>query len=179
MIDFKVNDERMWPELVKQLDPLREAGFLTHYNGTAVVQRPLTIVVSGDAPFHWVLGAGAKATRHRDIFYDAPLTALALEREAPYNLYNSYYASVDFRKAIGPIVGNRFSQNQLLQIRRQVRRAHEEGLKVRDWGTPDWPRGRRNHVWHVLVREGVDVLNVNDLRDATRQDWRKHRSWLI
>jgi hypothetical protein len=29
----------------------------------------------------------------------------------------------------------------------------------------------RNHVWDVLVREGVDVLNVDDLRGVSKQVW--------
>ena len=29
----------------------------------------------------------------------------------------------------------------------------------------------RNHVWHVLVKEGADVLSVDDLAAAAMQDW--------
>lgn len=179
VIDFKYDGEHIWPHLVQQLAPLREAGYLTYVNESSVIQRPITIVASGDAPFQRIL----ESTTSRDIFFDAPLDEVSdLSSDAPagdppYNVYNSYYASIDFKKAIGSIRGNRFSQDQLATIRHQVRAAHESGLKVRYWGTPSWPRGLRNHVWHVLVREGVDVINVDDLRDATRQDWRKHRSW--
>lgn len=184
LIDFKVDGELIWPHLIKQLEPLRQAGFLTHFNGSAVIQRPITVVASGDAPLHRIL----ERTTHSDIFFDAPLNELTSFASphtptdpavglSPYNPHNSYYASVDFRKAIGSVNLNRFSQGQLAKLRRQVTAAHEQGLKVRYWGTPSWPRGLRNHVWHVLVREGVDVINVDDLRDATQQDWRKHRSW--
>jgi hypothetical protein len=37
--------------------------------------------------------------------------------------------------------------------------------------------GLRNHVWHILIREGVDILNVDDLRGATRRDWRRKKGW--
>lgn len=179
VIDFKLDGEHIWPHLVQNLDPLREAGFLTHFNGSSVVQRPITIVVSGDAPFHRIL----EQNTSRDIFFDAPLGEFSSSSlyspvvELPYNSNNSYYASVNFKKEIGSIKGNQFSQDQLAKIRHQVKAAHEHGLKVRYWGTPSWPRGLRNHVWHILVREGVDIINVDDLRDATQQDWRKHRSW--
>ncbi|KAJ5610657.1 hypothetical protein N7510_007376 [Penicillium lagena] len=181
VVDFKRDGERIWPHLVEQLEPLREAGYLTHVNGSSVIRRPITIVVSGNAPFHRI----TELTNAGDIFFDAPLDEVSHlspntpADELPYNAQNSYYASVDFQKAIGTVKGNRFSQDQLATIRHQVRAAHEHGLKVRYWGTPSWPRGLRNHVWHVLVREGVDVINVDDLRDATQKDWRKHRSWLI
>ncbi|KAL1886317.1 Altered inheritance of mitochondria protein 6 [Paecilomyces lecythidis] len=200
LIDFKTDPEILWPHVVEQLDSLRRAGYLTHFNGTTVVQRPITVVATGYAPFHLIV---ANST-YRDIFLDAPLDMLktrepspyeklGLEEEAAaaaggggrgaeysvedYDVTNSYYASVDFRKAIGPLFHNRFSQAQLELLRAQVRAAHARGLKVRYWGTPSWPRGLRNHVWHILVREGVDLINVDDLREATMQDWRKHRSW--
>jgi hypothetical protein len=56
-------------------------------------------------------------------------------------------------------------------IRGQVRGAHRRGLKARYWNLPSWPLGLRNHVWDVLVREGVDVLNVDDLRGVSRIAW--------
>ncbi|KAL1965444.1 hypothetical protein VTN77DRAFT_5700 [Rasamsonia byssochlamydoides] len=214
LIDFKSDGELLWDYVYAQLEPLRTAGYLSYFNGEKIVPRPVTVVVTGNAPFHRVLGNST----YRDIFYDAPLDQLespagahssaardeisaesadpVSESEPPaaptplstpisgdrqsgdvYNYTNSYYASVDFGKTIGRLQRNRFSQAQLDLIRAQIRAAHQRGLKVRYWGTPGWPRGLRNHVWHVLIREGVDVINVDDLWEATRQDWRKHRSW--
>ncbi|KAF7167882.1 hypothetical protein CNMCM5623_001029 [Aspergillus felis] len=187
LIDLKTDGNDTWPYLVEQLAPLREAGYLTHFDGVEMVQRPVTIVVSGDAPFHLIT---ANST-YRDIFFDAPLDKLdqnssesnaevtAAAAASDYNYTNSYYASVDFRKTIGSLSRNRFSQDQLVRVREQVAAAHDRGLKVRYWGTPTWPRGLRNHVWHVLVREGVDYINVDDLAEGTMQDWRKHRSWWL
>ncbi|PYH43487.1 uncharacterized protein BP01DRAFT_358478 [Aspergillus saccharolyticus JOP 1030-1] len=190
LIDFKAEGEALWPRVVDELQPLREGGYLTHFNGSSIVERPLTIVVTGDAPFHRVV---ANRT-YRDIFYDAPLdrlaefpspgletagAAVAAAADVDYTRMNSHYASVNFRKSVGSLAGNRFSVDQLALIRSQIHEAHARGLKVRYWGTPGWPRGLRNHVWHVLVREGVDLINVDDLEEATRQDWRKHRSWLF
>ncbi|RAH69079.1 uncharacterized protein BO66DRAFT_376126 [Aspergillus aculeatinus CBS 121060] len=196
LIDFKTAGEALWEPVQAQLQPLRAGGFLTSYNGTAVVERPVTVVATGDVPFHRLVAN----TTYRDIFYDAPLDQLegtprasesrGVEDSPPdsppalsesdddgYTRANSYYASVDFRRTIGSLSGNRFSEAQLARVRAQVAAAHARGLKVRYWGTPGWPRGLRNHVWHVLVREGVDLINVDDLYEATRQDWRKHRSW--
>ncbi|OJJ46836.1 hypothetical protein ASPZODRAFT_131727 [Penicilliopsis zonata CBS 506.65] len=177
LIDFKTAGETTWPHLVKQLEPLREAGFLTFFNGVEVVNRPITVVVTGDAPFDHVLLA--TNTTHRDIFFDAPLDQLLEAEGDVYNYTNSDYASVDFRKTIGHLASNRFSQGQLDLVRAQVDAAHARGLRVRYWGTPTWPRGLRNHVWHVLVREQVDLINTDDLREGTMQDWRKHRSWFF
>ncbi|PWY69709.1 hypothetical protein BO70DRAFT_365634 [Aspergillus heteromorphus CBS 117.55] len=189
LIDFKGNEQEYWTHLVDQLQPLRDGGYLTYFNGSDIIPQPITIVATGDAPFHHIT---ANET-YRDIFYDAPLDKLPLPNSLPlgsepdsspqappvYTSENSYYASVDFRKTVGSLVRNRFSQEQLRLVRAQIEAAHARGLKVRYWGTPSWPRGLRNHVWHVLVREGVDLINVDDLREATRQDWRKHRSWFF
>ncbi|RAO71258.1 uncharacterized protein BHQ10_007270 [Talaromyces amestolkiae] len=182
LIDFKTDGDKLWPYVMEQLEPLREAGYLTFFNGTSLNERPITVVASGDAPLRRVIGNDT----YRDIFYDAPLDKLTLSPtpsqdllSPDYDFSNSYYASVNFGKTIGGLHRNRFSQDQLTLIRAQIEAAHRRGLKVRYWGTPSWPRGLRNHVWHVLVREGVDIVNVDDLREATRQDWRKHRSWLL
>lgn len=88
-----------------------------------------------------------------------------------FNQTNSYYASVSFGKSIGRIWRGRLSPRQIKIIRGQIRGAHRRGLKVRYWNLPSWPLGLRNHVWDVLVKEGVDMLNVDDLRGASRQVW--------
>lgn len=84
---------------------------------------------------------------------------------------NSYYASVSFPVAIGPLWRGRITPKQLKIIRGHVRGAHRRGLKVRYWDLPGWPLNLRNHVWDVLVREGVDLLNVDDLRGASKVAW--------
>lgn len=90
---------------------------------------------------------------------------------------NSYYASVSFGKAIGRLWRNQLSSHQMELIRGHIRGAHRRGLKVRYWDLPDWPIGWRNHVWDVLVEEGVDLLNVDDLEGAARRDWGRRDWW--
>ncbi|KAK4863183.1 hypothetical protein LT330_001961 [Penicillium expansum] len=183
LIDCKPEGDQTWPLLVEQLNPLREKGYLTHFNGSDIIHGPITIVVSGDAPFYQIL----ENATYRDVFYDAPLGNLTFPTEitaddnrqmdSTYNPSNSYYASADFRKAIGSLSLGRLSDVQLATLRSQIHAAHELGLKVRYWGTPTWPIGLRNHVWHTLVHEGVDVLNTDDLRGATKQDWKPRHRW--
>lgn len=94
-----------------------------------------------------------------------------------YNTSNSYYASVSFAEAIGELRHGEFSEQQLDLLRGQIKGAHSRGLKARYWDLPFWPISLRNHVWDVLVKEGVDLLNVDDLRGATRRNWNQHRGW--
>lgn len=190
LIDFKSSPELLWPILMNHLEPLRQKGYLTHFDGSTLIQRPITVVATGSAPFHLIQASNA----YRDIFYDAPLDKLApnpsevefqsntdsdstSEFDSPYTKYNSYYASVDFHASIGSLPLGRLSQDQIAKVRTQIAAAHDRGLKVRYWGTPGWPVGLRNYVWKVLVREGVDMLNVDNLRAASRVDWSVKGWW--
>jgi hypothetical protein len=188
MIDFKTPD--LWEHVVQQLTPLRERGFLTYWNGRTRVERPVTVVTTGSAPFDLII----KNETYRDIFYDAPLAALedaqgsdwstrsstlgnVLEQDIPdsdsykYNPSNSYYASSSLTQAVGHLYGFSFTQPQIELIRSQVQRARDRGLVPRYWGTPRWPRGLRDEIWNVLLHEHVGVLNVDDLRAARKGTW--------
>ena len=98
---------------------------------------------------------------------------------AIYSPANSYYASVSFKRAVGWPWRGRLSKGQIESMRKQIAGAHARGLKVRYWSVPSWPRGMRNYLWRVLVKEGVDYLNVDDLKSATQDDWNwgKKPSW--
>lgn len=193
LVDFKNDGHAIYPIVSEQLEPLRKKGYLSYYDGRTLIPGPITIVATGNAPFDLI----TRNTTHRDIFFDAPLSALspAADRtnahasgqgtvgttpQSTFDLTNSYYASVDFKKAIGWCWFGKLSDKQRQTIRKQIRSAKEKGLKSRYWGAPKWPVGLRNMVWQVLVEEGVDYLNGDDLREMTRGDWGKkvHGSWL-
>ncbi len=94
-----------------------------------------------------------------------------------YTTSNSYYASVSFGDAIGELWDGQFSDHQMDLLRGQIKGAHRRGLKARYWDLPFWPISLRNHIWDVLVKEGVDLLNVDDLKGATRRNWNRHHGW--
>ena len=94
-----------------------------------------------------------------------------------YNTSNSFYASTSFTQAIGVLLDGEFSNRQMDLLRGQIRGAHNRGLKARYWDLPFWPINLRNHVWDVLVKEGVDLLNVDDLKGAAKRNWAKHHGW--
>ncbi len=50
---------------------------------------------------------------------------------------------------------------------------------MRYWELPFWPIGLRNRLWEVLVEEGVDVLNVDDLKGASARDWGAWKGWWV
>jgi hypothetical protein len=172
LIDFKTSPSETWPLLMAQLAPLREKGWLTHYDelSEGLVQRPITVVVTGNAQFSQVVSPISNP--HRDIFFDAPLDGLDDEDPAtPYSRANTLYASVSFKEAIGKVRGWELSGEQLEMLRGQIQSARERGLLARYWDMPAWPVRRREYVWDVLVGEGVGVLNVDNLKDATKGRW--------
>jgi hypothetical protein len=126
-----------------------------------------------------------KATGQRDV--DSKLVARAsgqgtvgIDENSHFDSTNSFYASVSFSKSIGHVWWGKLSQKQIKLIKGQIQGAKSRGLKARYWSTPKWPVSLRNHVWEVLVREGVDYLNGDDLKGMTQGDWakKKHHGWL-
>ena len=197
LIDFKNEGHAIWPYVSDQLEPLRQRKFLSYFNGTNLIEGPITVVVTGNAPWNEVVANPS----YRDIFFDAPLDVmgkLTETTEAPlegqaidkhgsnqgqgksgaapadptmYSRANSYYASVSFKSTIGFPWRGYLSRTQLEIMRKQIAGAHARGLKVRYWSVPNWPIGMRNYLWRALVKEGVDYLNVDDLKSATSGDW--------
>jgi hypothetical protein len=88
-----------------------------------------------------------------------------------YTTMNSYYASTSFNEVIGTIRWGKLTSKQIDIIRGQIRGAHHRGLKARYWDTPSWPTSLRNYVWDVLVQEGADLLNVDDLEAVRNGVW--------
>lgn len=171
LIDMKTNGTDTFPAVNAQLDPLRSRGWLTYYNGSAVVPGLITVVGTGNTPFD-LLTAN---TTYRDIFFDAPLDQLwgenAPNNATAYTAENSYYASVSFDVAIGKPWLGQLLPDQVRQIRGQVAMAKDRGLVSRYWDTPSWPVGTRENVWDVLEKEGVGMLNVDDLEAASKRKW--------
>ncbi|CAO2655381.1 Nn.00g104450.m01.CDS01 [Neocucurbitaria sp. VM-36] len=205
LVDFKNNGHDIFPVVSQHLNPLREKGYLTYFDGTSTIEGPITVVATGNAPFDLIT---ANST-YRDIFFDAPLDSLYEDPSTPdshsfnragdssslqitrrggqgtvgttpsshFDSTNSYYASVNFGKSIGWLWFGHISEAQLALIRGQIRGAHVRGLKARYWGAPAWPIGLRNEVWKLLVEEGVDYLNGDDLHGMTRLDWSLKKHW--
>ncbi|KAK2793396.1 Altered inheritance of mitochondria protein 6 [Onygenales sp. PD_12] len=166
LVDFKTEDDELWTRLHSQLDPLRAKGWLTRWDtGTnSRIAGPITVVATGSAPFARVV-----QSRTHDIFFDAPLTALA--GNTTFTTQNSYYASTSMGEAVGS-VWTHLRPSQLEIVRGQIGAARERGLVSRYWGTPGWPMAWRNRVWEDLVESGVGVLNVDSLETAALWDWR-------
>lgn len=173
LVDVKTDGRKTFSYVSQQLERLRSQNYLTYWDGNEVHSRPITVVGTGNTPFEMVV----ENTEYRDIFFDAPLDQLTsvgddTSAAIKFDTSNSYYASVSFKHAVGPVRREILSASQTEIIRGQIAGAKSRGLKARYWDTPAWPINFRNHIWSVLVDEGVDFLNVDDLRSAAWGDWK-------
>ncbi|KAL6251332.1 Altered inheritance of mitochondria protein 6 [Rhinocladiella similis] len=171
LIDHKSDGAATFDELYKQLQPLRDRGYLTYWNGTDRLMRPLTVVASGNAPFESVLALNAS---HRDIFWDAHLGTLSTSDddftvEPPlykYNISNSYYASTSWANV------TLFAWSKSMQwssprskdvAAPQIEQARSRGLLPRYWDTPAGPPNMKEVIWKVLRGLNVYVICMDDM----------------
>jgi len=95
------------------------------------------------------------------------LTGLDDDPSTTYDPTLSPMASTDYEVAIGwSGIGN-ISDTQLANLTRFIEDAHSRDIKARFWDTPAWPIQARNNVWEVLINNGADWLNADDLAAAS------------
>lgn len=126
MVDFKTGDAGTLDATVKALQPLRDGGYLSRVENGKFVEKQVTVVLSGSSPFDRI--NSGDGIPNRDVFYDAKVD----NWDSKYTSVNSYYASADFKSAVGnPGSAGSFSESQKNKVREQVGNAHSAGLKVR------------------------------------------------
>ena len=200
LVDLKTDGDRTLQHVFRQTEKLREMGCLSFWNGNTVIYKEITLVVTGNAPYNALVANSTYRDILYDAPLHAPWekphhpisnqnsidasnekldygAAMALSQDdadlryMDYNASTSYYASTSFLSSIGFVWRGHLSPRQMEIIRGEIRGAKRRGLKARFWDIPTWPTSLRNHVWHVLVKEGADVLSVDDLAAAAIQDW--------
>ncbi|CAG8064824.1 unnamed protein product [Penicillium olsonii] len=165
-IDVKTSGVETFKAVIAALEPLREKGYLTTVkDGKTITNGPVTVIGTGETPLDLVA-----PVKDRDYFFDAPLAELTDAKYADITGIVSPVASTDFQKAVGkitrdtdPILGDA----QLKALRDQISTANERGIGARYWNTPYFPIRARNLVWRTLLREGVILLNADDLDAVT------------
>lgn len=195
LIDVKGNASEIWPLVDRQLQPLRQSGYLSRLeHGAAAAASPpvpvfrrgaVTVVGTGNLAQSDVTGAGCDAlSRYPDTFLDAPLGALAngssyatlpgceVDSLLGLPLAKFYLASAPFARQVGSFRVT-LSPNQRGLVRDSLRAAEARNLTSRYWSTPAWPISRRDYIWQELFDQGVGLLNADDIESATRLEWSK------
>ena len=161
-IDVKTSGPETFKAVIDALEPLRQKGYLTTVkDGKNVTNGPITVIGTGETPFDMVA-----PIKDRDYFFDAPLANLSDPKYAGVTNVVSPIASTDFEAAVGKITVDTdpiLSDDQLKALRDQIAIATERGVGARYWNTPYFPVRSRNLVWRALLREGVTLLNADDL----------------
>jgi hypothetical protein len=131
LVDFKADGDQTWDLLVKALEPLRGAGYLSHFDGE-FKQGLVTVVGSGnaikdgDVPEPIAKANDVNANPGRALFVDARL-GKDLGR---FDRSNAVYASASFKDMVQG-AGGAISGATLQKMRDQIKVAHEKGFKVR------------------------------------------------
>ena len=168
LIDIKTDGNKTWPYVVKQLQPLRDLGWLTRYDKGTLIPGPVTIIGTGATPISQVA-----PLEERDYFFDCPLGALEGApayvapdgTSYPYNSTLCGIASVDFEKLSGGWKGLTDSPPDAVKksLIDAVDQSHRLGIKTRYWDTPEWPRYAMDNVNKFLLSIGSDWINADDL----------------
>ena len=165
LIDFKNSGsdaDKTWDQLVADLKPLRDAGYLSHWDGS-FKQGFITIVATGNAikdgsssaPSPIAKALSDATNPQRAIFVDAVIH----KDMKNFDTSNAYFASAKWSDAVPkglPIRGD--SKTKLDE-------AHSKGFKVRYWDIPG------KDSWQQIVDSGVDLLNVDDLQYVAAIEW--------
>ncbi|KAJ5350365.1 hypothetical protein N7541_008092, partial [Penicillium brevicompactum] len=165
-IDVKTSGPETFKAVIAALEPFRKKGFLTTVkDGKIITNGPVTVIGTGETPLDLVA-----PVKDRDYFFDAPLANLTDPAYADITGTVSPVASTDFQKTVGKITRDTdpiLTDAQLQALRDQISTANERGIGARYWNTPYFPIRARNLVWRTLLREGVILLNADDLDAVT------------
>ena len=172
----------VWPYLVAQLGDLRGNGYLTEFNGSRpVVPAPVTVVVTGVdaasvneivADYHPDTGESLFPPY---VFFEARLAQLSQagnheaveekEEESTIQQQRLHSATSNFQR---DVLGHShcsgrlpLTQIQIDRVRSQVESAHRRGLPVRFTHLPGGSKRQRRRIWRLLMREGVDLVDVD------------------
>lgn len=161
-IDVKTSGPETFKAVIEALEPLRAKGYLTTVkDGKTLTNGPVTIIGTGETPLDMVAPVA-----DRDYFFDAPLANLNDPQYSEITGIISPIASTDFQAAVGKVTLDTdpiLKDDQLQALRDQIALAEKRGIGARYWNTPYFPVRTRNLVWRTLLREGVTLLNADDL----------------
>mgnify|MGYP003657183649 CR=1 FL=1 len=125
------------------------APMLTHFGPNSNKTGAVTVIISGDRAVDTIL---ASAPRLAGI--DGRLSDLG----GSYTSDQMPLISDNWMKHFTWRGKGEFSEAEAKKLQEVVSQAHEKGMRVRFWATP-----QREEIWQVLFDAGVDLLNADNL----------------
>jgi len=148
MIDIKMNGNKTYLALKELLAKYK--AILTSYENGMLIERQVTIVLSGSKPYEAV-----SREKNRLVFIDEDLKAIARSN----NLSSTCpIASCHYRSLLDWNGTGIMPVSEREKLRSFVNMAHKQGKKVRLWASPE-----REEVWRELLQCGVDLINTDQL----------------
>ena len=152
MIDFKADGAATYAALKKLLTKYRF--MLTEFTADSTQTGAVTIVISGSRP-RQVMEKESK----RLAGYDGRVSDLNRKTSRHFMPWISDSWSSQFKwRGKGS-----FPENEKDKLKNIVKRAHQNGQKVRFWAAPDNPR-----AWAVLHENGVDLINTDQIEKLAK-----------
>ena len=131
-VDVKTNGTTTWPYVVKALEPLRQGGWLTKYNGTGITNGTVTVIGTGNTPRDQV-----ESQNNRDYFFDGPLSTLNSSANSNITQFLSPIASTSFLQSFGWPKDGKLNDTALAKLRGQISSASARGIGTRYWVSLD------------------------------------------
>lgn len=170
LVEIKSKDgETSWPHVVDAFEPFRSKGWLTRYENGKIHYGPLIVVGTGGTPFDQI----APRTK-RDVFWDCSLNSISSTTDIDGTKYhfNSTVcpmSSASYIDVAPPYVGlTPPSDNQAKKFRKDIVDAHKIKTTTRFYGVVDWPASAKYNDFNMLVEQGSDWLNLDDMSDAAK-----------
>lgn len=149
LVDIKANPEGSYAALKSLLEPHQE--LLTRFTDTNRVRGAITVILSGARPLEQV-----KSETVRWCALDGRLADL----EANPSPFLFPLVSDSWRPTFAWFREERLTEADRIRLRTFVRRAHEQGRRIRFWGVQDQP-----FAWRELNDAGVDLINTDRLSE--------------
>ncbi len=152
LIDVKSDAEETYRVLRKILEQYAE--MLTTFQDNLIRTNAITVIISGNRPQALLASESFRRAaldgRLADLEGSVPVSLIPL-------ISDNWSAHFKWRGK-GPL-----SQEEKNRLKALVHQAHQQGRRVRFWGTADTPE-----FWNELRQAGVDLLNADDLAGVER-----------
>jgi hypothetical protein len=152
-VDVKTPARSSYRILHKRLQRYKD--IVTQFKPDGVNDKPVTIVISGNRLSYNEM----QNQLERYAVLDGRLEDLG----AHTNPHVMPFISDNWRKHFRWQGVGEMPKDELEKLQYIVRVAQQHNQKVRFWATPDQPSEERERVWMMLLEQGVDLLNTDDL----------------
>ncbi|MSU33616.1 MAG: hypothetical protein EXS36_00590 [Pedosphaera sp.] len=152
LIDIKASPEESYRLLRPLLE--RHAAMLTRFTTSATITGAVTVILSGDRPIERL-----RSETNRWCALDGRLPDL----DANPSPHLFPLVSDSWRPTFAWMENEVLPEADRTRLREFVRRAHEQGRRIRFWGTQDQP-----YAWTEFKRAGVDLINTDNVTALAR-----------